>query len=161
MGNSQGSSQNASRSEISNQQTPDIANCHQVRGNNTHHAPRNKVQNSSSFRTGRVVVMNNDICLIQNSVKLAKSPKDPNIYSILFTIDTLFETIISAIYYVHDKRDPDLEITYELTSDENYKALLKHLNPAGRMMKIAQNSYTINLSKYNDEEISTHTNFIL
>ena len=63
--------------------------------------------------SGKVVVVNNDIALIQKSVKLIKSTANPKMYSVTFSLDSLFESIISAFFFVHDMRDPLLEITYE------------------------------------------------
>jgi hypothetical protein len=57
--------------------------------------------------------MNNDVALVLNSVKLAKSAGKSGMYSVVFTLDTLVETIVSAFFFVNDMRDPLLEITYE------------------------------------------------
>jgi len=109
--------------------------------------------------SGKVIVMNNDISLIANSVKLVKSTTNPNLYSVTFAFDSLFESIISAFFFVHDMRDPLLEITYELTPDEKYQIAPKHLKyPAGRNIKIAENCYCLEIGKYSEEELSHHTN---
>lgn len=57
--------------------------------------------------------MNNDISVVPSSIKLVRSTTNPRIYSVTFTLDSLFEAIVSAFFFVHDMRDPLLEITYE------------------------------------------------
>lgn len=115
--------------------------------------------------------MNNDVALVLNSVKLVKSAEKSGMYSVVFTLDTLVETIVSAFFFVNDMRDPLLEITYEwvlylfyswlvrLAADEKYKVPPKHLKfPPGRPITIAENSYCIELGKYTEEELAHHTN---
>jgi hypothetical protein len=114
--------------------------------------------NSSRSSGGRVVVMNNDLLLLQNTVKLVKNSKNPNLYSVTFTLDTMFEAIVSTFFFVHDQRDPLLEITYELAPDPKYNIPPKHFKyPAGRYIKISENSYCLELGRYTDEELSHHT----
>jgi len=104
-------------------------------------------------------VMNNDLLLLQNTVKLVKNSKNPNLYSVVFTLDTMFEAIVSTFFFVHDQRDPLLEITYELAPDQKYNIPPKHFKyPAGRFIKISEHSYCMELGKYTDEELSHHTN---
>jgi len=117
--------------------------------------------------------MNNDLLLLQNTVKLVKSAKNPNLYSVTFTLDTTFEAIVSTFFFVHDQRDPLLEITYEsvssfyaffllsfrLAPDPKYNIPPKHFKyPAGRYIKISENSYCLELGRYTDEELSHYTN---
>lgn len=108
---------------------------------------------------GKVVVMNNDVALVLSSVKLVKTAGKSGMYSVVFTLDTLVETIVSAFFFVNDMRDPLLEITYELAADEKYKIPPKHLKfPPGRPINIAENSYCLELGKYSEEELANHTN---
>lgn len=61
---------------------------------------------------GKVLVMNNDIAIHKESVKLIKSQNEM-VYSLTFTFDALCEALVSIYFMVVDTRDHLTEITFK------------------------------------------------